>query len=430
MPFTELQNELNERAAQGLLRRRRMLDSPQAPHIDIDGKAYLSFCSNDYLGLANHPQLIAALQQGAAQWGVGAGAAHLVSGHFEPHHRLEQELAAFVGKPAALLFSTGYMANLGVVQALVGKGDAVFADKLNHASLNDAMLLSRAEIRRYRHNDMAQLAALLEQTQAGRKLIITDAVFSMDGDIAPLQELLALCEQHDAWLLVDDAHGFGVLGAQGRGSLYHVSPLSNSDETTSYSTRLPKNSSQAAGYLPKRGERESPLSRLRERARERVGSPRIIYMATLGKAAGVFGAFVAAEQVVIDTLINHARSYVYTTATPPALACALLESLKLIERGDALREHLRELIVQLRGGLAGLPWKLMPSDTAIQPLLIGDNQAALALSEGLRERGIWVAAIRPPTVPQGTARLRITLSAAHSAKDVAQLIEALHELAQ
>jgi len=384
MPFTQLQNELDERAAQSLLRQRRTLDSPQSPHIVVDGKPYLSFCSNDYLGLSNHPQLIAALQQGAAQYGVGAGAAHLVSGHIAAHHRLEQELAAFAGKPAALLFSTGYMANIGAVQALVGKDDTVFADKLNHASLNDAMLLSRAAVKRYRHNDIAQLAQLLEQTQAGRKLVITDAVFSMDGNLAPLPELLALCEQHDAWLLVDDAHGFGVLGEQGRGSLAHCG----------------------------------------------ITSERIIYMATLGKAAGVFGAFVAAEQVVIDTLINHARSYVYTTATPPALACAVLESLQLIGQGDALREQLRNLIAQLRSGLAGLPWKLMPSDTAIQPLLIGDNHAALALSEGLRERGILVAAIRPPTVPQGTARLRITLSAAHSAADVARLVEALHELAR
>ena len=384
MPFTELQNELNGRAAQGLLRQRRTLGSPQSPHIVVDGKAYLSFCSNDYLGLANHAQLISALQQGAQQWGVGAGAAHLVSGHSAAHHQLELRLAAFVNKPAALLFSTGYMANLGVVQALVGKSDTVFADKLNHASLNDAMLLSRAEIKRYRHNDMVQLAALLEQTKTGRKLVITDAVFSMDGDLALLPELLALCERHDAWLLIDDAHGFGVLGEQGRGSLAHCG----------------------------------------------IAAPRIIYMATLGKAAGVFGAFVAAEEVVIDTLVNHARSYVYTTATPPALACALLESLKLIEQGDALRAQLRRLIAQLRSGLAGLPWKLMPSDTAIQPLLIGGNQQALALSEGLRERGIRVAAIRPPTVPQGTARLRITLSAAHTEGDVEQLIGALHELAQ
>lgn len=384
MPFSELKLELNQRAALGLLRTRRTLDTPQSPHIVDDGKPYLAFCSNDYLGLANHPQLINALQQGTQQWGVGAGAAHLVSGHFSPHHQLENQLADFLGKPAALLFSTGYMANLGVVQALIGKADTVFADKLNHASLNDAMLLSRAQVKRFRHGDMKQLAGMLVQTTSGRKLIITDAVFSMDGDIAPLLELLALCEQHDAWLLVDDAHGFGVLGEQGRGSLSHFG----------------------------------------------IASPRIIYMATLGKAAGVSGAFVAAEQVVIDTLINHARSYVYTTATPPALSVVLSESLRLIAQGDAKRAHLQNLIAQLRNGLSDLPWQLMPSHTAIQPLLIGDNQQTLQLSEGLRERGIWVAAIRPPTVPQGTARLRITLSAAHSATDVDQLIKALHEFAQ
>lgn len=383
MPFAALQRELDERAALGLLRSRRTLDTPQSPHIVVDGKPYLAFCSNDYLGLANHPQLASALQQGVQQWGVGAGAAHLVSGHFEPHHQLEQQLAAFVGKPAALLFSTGYMANLGVVQALAGKGDTVFADKLNHASLNDAMLLSRAEVKRYRHGDIAQMANLLEQTHSGRKLIITDAVFSMDGDIAPLRELLALCEQHDAWLYVDDAHGFGVLGEQGRGSLAHFG----------------------------------------------IASERIVYMATLGKAAGVSGAFVAAEQVVVDTLVNHSHSYVYTTATPPALSVALAQSLQLIAQGDARRTHLQKLVTQLRNGLCDLPCQLMPSDIAIQPLLIGDNQQALKLSEGLRSRGIWVAAIRPPTVPQGTARLRITLSAAHTEDDVERLIGALHELA-
>jgi len=384
MPFAALHSGLDERAAQGLLRRRRTLQSPQAPHIVVDGKTYLSFCSNDYLGLANHPQLITALQQGAKQYGAGAGAAHLVSGHTQPHEQLEHALAAFVGKPAALLFSTGYMANLGAVQGLVGKADTVFADKLNHASLNDAMLLSRADIKRYRHNDMAQLASLLGQTESGRKLIITDAVFSMDGDLASLPELLALCEQHDAWILVDDAHGFGVLGERGCGSLAHFG----------------------------------------------ITSPRIIYMATLGKAAGVFGAFVAAEQVVVDTLINNASSYVYTTATPPALASAVLESLQLIELGEKQRSHLQRLIAHLRGSMHDLRWPLMRSTTAIQPLLIGDNQAALELSSALRERGIWVAAIRPPTVPQGTARLRITLSAAHSMADVTRLIEALHELAR
>ncbi|MDD3884932.1 MAG: 8-amino-7-oxononanoate synthase [Gallionella sp.] len=384
MPFGLLQQTLDERAEQGLRRRRRTLASPQSPNIVVDGKPYLSFCSNDYLGLAAHPGLIAALQQGAAQWGVGAGAAHLVSGHFEPHHQLEQQLAAFVGKPEALLFSTGYMANIGIVQALAGKGDTVFADKLNHASLNDAMQLSRAHVQRYRHNDLAQLAQQLERSDSVRKLIITDAVFSMEGDLARLPELLALCERHDAWLLVDDAHGFGVLGEQGRGTLSHFD----------------------------------------------IRSPRIVYMATLGKAAGVFGAFVAAESTVIETLVNHARSYVYTTATPPALAVVLQDSLRLIAQGEALRVHLRALIKKLRTGLSDLPWPLMLSDTAIQPLLIGDSKQALALSEGLRERGLWVAAIRPPTVPQGTARLRITLSAAHTETDVEKLIGALHDLAR
>ncbi|MDO8414252.1 MAG: 8-amino-7-oxononanoate synthase [Gallionellaceae bacterium] len=384
MPFTNLQNELNERTAQGLLRQRRVLQSPQGVRITVDGERYLSFCSNDYLGLAAHPQLIAALQQGATQYGAGAGASHLVSGHSLAHHQLEQALANFVGKPAALLFSTGYLANLGAVQALVGRGDTVFADKLNHASLNDAALLSRAQLKRYRHNDIAHLTQLLEQAGSGRKLIITDAVFSMDGDLAPLPQLLALCEQYDAWLLVDDAHGFGVLGTQGRGTLSHFS----------------------------------------------LSAPRIIYMATLGKAAGVAGAFVAAEQVVIDTLVQSARSYIYTTASPPALSVALLTSLHLLQQESWRREQLQKLIAQLQGGLQGLPWKPMSSSTPIQPLLVGDNEAALALSTTLRAHGLWVPAIRPPTVPQGSARLRISLSAAHTEQDVQQLITALHALAR
>lgn len=431
MPFTELQNELNERAAQGLLRRRRTLQSPQSPHILVDGKQYLSFCSNDYLGLANHPRLVAALQQGAAQYGAGAGAAHLVSGHTQAHHELEIALAPFADKPAALLFSTGYMANLGVVQALIGKGDTVYADKLNHASLNDAMLLSRAEIKRYRHCDMTQLDQMLANTLKGRKLVITDAVFSMDGDIAPLPELLALCEQHDAWLLVDDAHGFGVLGEQGRGSLFHFTVTSKDAAPPPPCRGRGGEGVEITGlpqFYPHPG--LSPARGKEWVVAQGLNSPRIIYMATLGKAAGVSGAFVAAEQVVIDTLINHAHSYVYTTATSPALASAVLESLRLIEQGNELRAHLHELIAQLRSGLQGLPWSLMPSTTAIQPLLIGDNRVALELSAALRERGIWVAAIRPPTVPQGTARLRITLSAAHSAADVTRLTEALHELAR
>ncbi len=383
MPFTDLQSDLNELSARGLRRRRRILDSPQGVHVIVDGQPCLSFGSNDYLGLANHPQLIAALRQGALENGAGAGASHVTSGHLAEHHELELALADFVGKPAALLFSTGYLANLGVVQALIGRGDTVFADKLNHASLNDAMLLSRAGIKRYRHNDMTQLAALLAGNRKGRKLVITDAVFSMGGDIASLPELLELCEQHDAWLLVDDAHGFGVIGEQGRGALAHFG----------------------------------------------LESPRIIYMATLGKAAGVSGAFVAAEQVVIDTLVQHARSYIYTTASPPALASALQASLALLSEEEWRRTHLQGLIRQLRAGLEDLPWILMPSTTPIQPLLVGSNEAAMELSEGLRLRGIWVPAIRPPTVPDGSARLRISLSAAHGAQGVEQLIGTLRELA-
>ena len=387
MPFDVLQVELDSRAAQGLLRHRCSLQSAQGTRVKVNGSPILSFSSNDYLGLANHPQLLVALQAGTQQYGLGAGASHLVSGHFSAHDELEQALAEFVGKPAALLFSSGYLANLGAVQALVGRSDRIFADKLNHASLNDAMLLSRAQVHRYRHNDMAHLAQLLGQPNSGRKLVITDAVFSMDGDLAPLPELLALCEQHDAWLLVDDAHGFGILGEQGRGSLFH-----HRDSTG-------------------------------------LASPRIIYMATLGKAVGVSGAFIAAEQVVIDTLVQNARSYIYTTASPPALSCAVLASLRLLQKEEWRRTQLWKLVAQLRAGLIGLPWELMYSDTPIQPLLVGDNNVAVALSEALRTRGIWVPAIRPPTVPQGTARLRISLSAAHSEQDVAQLISALHELA-
>jgi len=422
MPFTELHRELDERAAQGLLRRRHVLETPQDVRVSVDGLSYLSFCSNDYLGLANHPQLVVALQAGAQQYGVGAGASHLVSGHFAAHHQLENELAAFVNKPAALLFSAGYLANMGAVQALAGRGDTVFADKLNHASLNDAMLLSRAEIKRYRHNDMAHLAQALKQVNTGRKLIITDAVFSMDGDMAPLPELLALCEKYDAWLLVDDAHGFGVMGDEGRGSLFHfkspLAPLLQRGEADDDAhVHIPPLKKGGGGDLA-HCENDNTLH-----------SSRIIYMATLGKAAGVSGAFVAAEQVVIDTLLQHARSYIYTTASPPALAAALLASLDILRKEEWRREQLRKLIAQLRAGLAELPWQLMPSQTPIQPLLVGGNEQAVALSEELRARGIWVPAIRPPTVPQGMARLRISLSAVHSEQDVAQLTGALHELA-
>ncbi|MBZ0097131.1 MAG: 8-amino-7-oxononanoate synthase [Sulfuricella sp.] len=386
MPFSHLSDELKDLEASGLRRHRRVLESPQGTRIVVDGREYLSFCSNDYLGLASHPSLIGAAQWAAARYGVGAGASHLVSGHSALHHELEAALAAFAGLPSALLFSTGYMANLGIVTALAGRDDEVFADKLNHASLNDAVLLSRAKFTRYPHLDLVVLEKRLAASRAKRKLVVTDAVFSMDGDIAPVPELLALCERHDALLVLDDAHGFGVLGRIGRGVLEHFSlPL----------TPHPS---------------------------------RIVYMATLGKAAGVFGAFVAGPAELTDYLVQRARSYIYTTATPPLLSAALSESLRLIEGEVWRRERLRELIATLRQGLKLRRWRLMDSTTPIQPVIIGSNQETLAVSAALRERGVWVPAIRPPTVPKGEARLRISLSAAHSLEDVAQLAGALNEL--
>lgn len=376
-----LQKELEQRKADGLLRQRRLLDSPQAEHIVANSTPYLSFCSNDYLGLANRPELIAAMQEAAANSGVGSGASNLITGHHRYHDDLEKQLAAFVELPAALLFSTGYMANIGVLGALVGRNDAIFADKLNHACLNDGGYFSYAEFHRYPHNDVAALEKLLQASKARHKLIAADAVFSMDGDIAPISQYLALCEKYDAYLYLDDAHGFGVLGQHGQGSLHHCN----------------------------------------------IRSPRIIMMATLGKAAGVAGAFVAGEQVVIDYLIQKAKSYVYSTPAPPALSATLSASLKLIAQGDDLRAHLNHLIAYLKANLNLKKWQLLPSDTAIQPLIIGGNEASLAVSEHLQTQGILVPAIRPPTVPVGTARLRISLSAAHTLDDVKRLIAVMHE---
>ena len=382
MPFSALALELAEIESQGLRRTRRLLESPQGARVTVDGRDYVAFCSNDYLGLASHPRLIEAARQGAARYGVGAGASHLILGHSMAHHDLEKRLAAFAGFPRALLFSTGYLANIGAVTALVGREDAVFADRLNHASLNDAVLLSRAAFKRYPHLDLASLERLLAGSTARRRLIVTDAVFSMDGDIAPVPELVALAERYDAWLLLDDAHGFGVLGAEGRGTLAHFN----------------------------------------------VNSPRVIYMATLGKAAGVSGAFIAGEAEVVETLVQRARAYVYTTATPPLLAHALLESLELVRREEWRRDRLRELVRQLKARLQVRRWRLEPSDTAIQPLIIGANAEAVAVAEALARGGLLVPAIRPPTVPAGTARLRISLSAAHVPDDVERLVAALNAL--
>jgi len=380
--YAALASELAELEQRGLTRRRRVLETPQGARVAVDGREFVSFCSNDYLGLAAHPELIEAARQGAADFGVGAGASHLILGHATAHEVLEQRLASFTGLPRALLFSTGYMANIGVATALLGREDAVFADRLNHASLNDAALLARARFQRYPHLDLDALARLLAASRARRKLVVTDAVFSMDGDIAPVPDLVALCERYDAWLFLDDAHGFGVLGPEGRGVLAHFG----------------------------------------------IRSPRVIYMATLGKAAGVFGAFVAGETEVVESLIQRARTYIYTTAAPAMMSVALQKSLDLIQGGEARRQHLRALIARLRERLQPEQWRLMPSQTAIQALVIGSSGAAVAVSEALAREALLVPAIRPPTVPQGTARLRISLSAAHTHEEVERLATALNVL--
>jgi 8-amino-7-oxononanoate synthase len=381
MSATDFRARLEALAADDLLRTRLVLEAPCGPEAVVGGRRLVSFAGNDYLGLANHPEIVDAFRAGAARWGAGAGASHLVSGHQRPHEELEVALARFVGLPRALYFSTGYMANLAVLPVLAGRGDTVIADRLNHASLVDAALLSRATVRRYPHGDVAAAARMLEAAD-GRKVVVTDGVFSMDGDIAPLPELLALCERHDALLVVDDAHGFGVLGAQGRGVLSHFG----------------------------------------------IASPRLIYIGTLGKAAGVAGAFVAGDADAIEWLMQTGRSYRYTTAAPAATACAVLASLRLIEEGDERRARLAAHRLCMRQVLATCRWPLMPSDTAIQPVRVGGNSEVLALSARLRERGLWVPAIRPPTVPAGSARLRVSLSAAHEAAHIDALCAALNEV--
>ncbi len=380
-----LQQKLHELDTQHLSRQRRTVSTPHAPRMTVDGRPIVAFCSNDYLGLAAEPRVVEALQQGAELYGAGSGASHLISGHSTSHAALENKLAEFlspwVPSARALYFSTGYMANLALISALAGKDAEIFSEALNHASLIDGARLARAKLSVYPHRDLQALDEQLRQSHAKEKLVITDAVFSMDGDIAPLRELLALCEQHGAWLLVDDAHGFGVLGDTGRGVLEHLD----------------------------------------------LGSPQLIYMGTLGKAAGVAGAFVAAHETVIEWLVQRARAYIYTTASPPAVAHALLTSIDIIgsEEGGQRRAHLKDLIARLRERLQLKHWQLLPSDTAIQPVIIADNATTMATGKALMEQGFWVGAIRPPTVPTGTARLRITLSAAHTAEQVDQLAAAL-----
>lgn len=382
MAFDNLAEKLAQRKAESLYRHRRVLQSPQGATVCVDGQRFLAFCSNDYLGLANDPRIKAAMIDAIDVSGVGSGASHLVSGHHEQHHLLEEELAQFLGVERVLCFSSGYMANIGTVNALLGKQDHVFEDRLNHASLLDAGLLSGARFHRYLHADVTSLTNKLSRaTQTGsERLVITDGVFSMDGDVAPLAELAQACRHYDAWLMVDDAHGYGVIGDGGRGAV------------------------NAAGLSAK----DVPLQ---------VG--------TLGKAFGTAGAFVAGDEITIETLIQFARSYIYTTAMPPSIAAATRASLQIVSAEDWRRERLASLIALFREGCEQLRFKLMPSATPIQPILMGDADLALRWSMFLQEKGILITAIRPPTVPTGTSRLRITLTAAHTETDVMYLLDQL-----
>ncbi|MCT8163195.1 MULTISPECIES: 8-amino-7-oxononanoate synthase [unclassified Pseudomonas] len=377
----DLAARLAERRAADLYRQRPLLQSPQGPQVVVDGQALLAFCSNDYLGLANHPEVIAAWQAGAERWGVGGGASHLVIGHSTPHHQVEEALAELTGRPRALLFSTGYMANLGAITALVGQGDTVLQDRLNHASLLDGGLLSGARFSRYLHNDAASLQSRLAKA-SGNTLVVTDGVFSMDGDLADLPALAEVTQAHGAWMMVDDAHGLGTLGANGGGIVEHFG----------------------------------------------LGIDQVpVLIGTLGKACGTAGAFVSGSDELIEALVQFARPYIYTTSQPPALACATLKSLELLRAESWRREHLAALIRQFRQGAEQIGLQLMDSPTPIQPILIGGSAQALRLSQMLRERGLLVTAIRPPTVPAGGARLRVTLSAAHSEAQVQLLLNALAE---
>lgn len=380
-----LADKLAERKREHLYRRRLCLQSPQGPEVIEGGRRLVNFCSNDYLSLAAHPKLQEAFTQAAHQYGFGSGASHLVCGHSAPHQALEEELAAFTGRARALVFSSGYAANLGVITSLLTRQDGIFEDRLNHASLLDGGLLSGAAFTRFKHNCTINLAERLEKSTARHKLVAVDGVFSMDGDKAPLFDLAQISVQHRAWLMVDDAHGFGCLGPRGGGSL------------------------DAAGV----SEQQVP-----------------IYMATLGKALGCAGAFIAGSEDLIECLIQFARTYIYTTALPPALAAATRAALQLVQTEPQRRLQLQENIVHFTRGAKARQLDLAPSQTAIQPLILGDNARALAWQQALAQRGFWVGAIRPPTVPKGSARLRITLTAGHSRGQIEQLLDTLAALAQ
>jgi 8-amino-7-oxononanoate synthase len=394
MPVEDFGAQLSELAQADQLRARRIVGSAQDASMLIDGQRVLSFASNDYLGLANHPRVVEATMRALKKYGLGAGASHMVTGHHALHEELEARLATFSGFPRALLFGSGYAANLGILTALAGRGDTIFADKLNHACLNDGALLSRANFKRYPHNDIGKLRSMLADSgkrasNTARRLIVADAVFSMDGDIAPVPELLELAEEYDALLVLDDAHGFGVLGYRGRGVLEHFNIIG--------STAKPAN-------------------------------PRIVYMATLGKAAGGYGAFVAGHEDVVEWIMQAARTYLFSTATPPALAAGALAALDVMQEDHERRRHLRTLIDFFSDSLKLQYAKLPFSQTAIQPIIVGSNHDALAFAEALRERHFLVPAIRPPTVPNGTARLRVSLSSNHVADDVFDLITAITDI--
>lgn len=380
-----LSSMLSATQAAGRLRRRRVVESRMAgtARARIDGREVVVFCSNDYLGLAGDTRVGEALAQAARTWGLGSGASHLVSGHSREHHALEEELAEFLGRPRALLFSTGYMANLAVGSALLQPGDRVIEDRLNHASLLDAGRLSGTRFARYAHGDVPALERELSAPHDGATLVASDGVFSMDGDLAPLPALAAACRDRDAWLFVDDAHGFGVLGAHGRGSL-ELEGLTQED-------------------VP-------------------------VLMCTLGKAVGASGAVVAGAQDLVEVLVQRARTYMFTTALPPAVAAATRVALRLCREEDWRRERLVDLIARFRRESGTLGLRLLDSDTPIQPILIGEERAAVAASEALLDAGLWIAAIRPPAVPKGSSRLRITLSTAHSDADLDRLMEALSRL--
>lgn len=373
---------LKEQQATNRYRKRLVVSSPQGIEITVDGKKYLNFCSNDYLGHANHPKVIEAFVSAAKLYGVGSGASHLINGHSEAHHRLEEELAEFVNRPRALLFSTGYMANLGVVSALLEKGDHVFEDRLNHASLLDAGLLSQARLQRYQHGDISDLQNKLVQSKASTKLIVSDGVFSMDGDTANIRELAACASANNSWLMIDDAHGLGILGVNGAGLL--------------------------------------------EQENAAISDVQVL-VGTLGKALGTAGAFVAGDEDLVEFLIQKARSYIYTTALPPAVAEATRASLQLISSESWRREKLHDNIKYFAQSARQVGVRVMPSESAIQPVLVGQVDAAVNISDKLKRQGILVSAIRPPTVPEGTARLRITLCAEHTQAQIDSLIDKLHE---